>query len=107
MHAGRLERVLTNLVSNAAQAIDGPGRIDVAVAVRNDAVAIRVSDTGHGIGEDIIGQIFEPFVTSRGPRGTGLGLATVYGLTTQVGGSVEVVSTGPQGTTFEVRLPTG
>jgi len=103
--SGYLERVLTNLVSNAAEAIEGGGSIEVEVAPRNDGVSIRVTDTGHGIGEDILDQIFEPFVTTRGARGTGLGLATVFGLVTQVGGSVEVVSTGPEGTTFEVRLP--
>jgi len=103
--AGQLEQVLVNLVANAGDAIEGDGEIHVHVASRNDGVVIRVTDTGHGIGEDVVGQIFEPFVTARGARGTGLGLATVYGLVSQVGGEVEVVHTGPDGSVFEVRLP--
>lgn len=105
MGAGQLEQVMTNLVTNAGEAIVGRGRVAVGVVARATGVQIRVSDTGHGIGEDIVDQIFEPFVTTRGARGTGLGLATVYGLVTQVGGTVDVLRTGTVGTTLEVRLP--
>jgi PAS domain S-box-containing protein len=103
---GRLQQVLHNLVTNAAQAIAGEGRIGIALGRLEDGrVSVRVSDDGAGIPDEVIDQIFEPFVTSRGAEGTGLGLATVWGLVNQVGGEVEVLCTGPDGTTFEVRLP--
>lgn len=106
LDAGRLQQVLHNLVTNAAHAIAGGGRIGIALRTLDGGwVSIRVSDTGDGIPDAVMDQIFEPFVTSRGAEGTGLGLATVWGLVTQIGGEVEVLRTGPEGTTFEVRLP--
>ncbi|MDT8369061.1 MAG: PAS domain-containing protein [Longimicrobiales bacterium] len=107
----KLEQILLNLTMNARDAIEGEGEITIEVARRpagNEGareVSIRVSDTGHGIDPGLVDHIFEPFVTTRGEEGTGLGLATVYGLVRQVGGTVEIPRTGPDGTTFEVRLP--
>jgi len=104
LQRGRLEQILVNLIMNARDATPATGWIELtATAGRRDTV-IRVSDSGHGIPDDVRSRIFEPFVTGR-KLGTGLGLATVYGLVTQVGGSIEVVESGPSGTTFEVRLP--
>lgn len=105
MDRGHLERVVTNLVGNAEQAIEEAGRISVVVREDDSVVSIAVSDTGRGIDPEIRAQLFEPFVTKGGHGGTGLGLAIVHGLVTQVGGEIDVLDTGPEGTTMEVRLP--
>lgn len=119
---GQIEQVVTNLVVNARDALDSGGsvsittnnvRIDKSKAVvgnekvpAGDYVEIAVSDTGHGISEENLAKIFEPFFTTKPiGQGTGLGLATVYGIIRQTGGYVEVESVVGEGTTFRVLLP--
>src|SRR6185436_5306949 len=68
-------------------------------------VALRVEDTGSGIDEDILPHVFEPFFTTKGTGGTGLGLATVYGIAKQSGGFVWVDSRVGSGTVFSVEFP--
>ena len=69
------------------------------------SVRLVVSDTGCGMPESIQGHIFEPFFTTKGDRGTGLGLAMVYGVVMQNGGSIDVQSIEHVGTTFTIELP--
>jgi len=110
--AGQIEQVILNLVVNARDAIAGAGRIVVessyveSRAFEQGAVLLSVSDTGHGMDEATRARIFEPFFTTkeRG-RGTGLGLATVYGIVEQSGGSISVLSAPGAGATFNVYLP--
>ena len=120
--AGMLEQVVMNLVVNARDAMPDGGRIAIRtggvevtradVARRPDAragqfVCLEVTDTGSGMSEEVLSHIFEPFFTTKEPgRGTGLGLATVYGVVEQHQGWVEVESRVGQGTTFRVFLPT-
>ncbi len=117
----QIEQVVVNLVVNAADAMPQGGRLTIQTAnVRFDAaearrhvgakagpyVSMSVSDTGAGMDEATQTQIFEPFFTTK-TQGTGLGLATVYGIVTQAGGFITVNSALGMGTTFRVLLPIG
>jgi two-component system, cell cycle sensor histidine kinase and response regulator CckA len=103
---GQIEQVLTNLAVNARDAITDGGTVEIGVRCSDDSVELLVADTGSGIDGDALPHIFEPFFTTKGPgRGTGLGLATVYGIVTQAGGEVAVSSEPGAGTTFRIALP--
>ncbi len=109
--AAQFETTLVNLAVNARDAMDGEGRLTIAIAPTDDGsgrelVAVRVTDTGHGIEPDQIDRIFEPFYTTKQVgKGTGLGLSQVYGFVKQSGGEVSVDSQVGHGTTFAITLP--
>jgi CheY-like chemotaxis protein len=118
---GQITQVLTNLCLNARDAIGGGGRIDVATSrteldaaacrgraglVPGTYVALTVRDTGVGMPPHVLSHIFEPFFTTKAlGQGTGLGLATVYGIARQNGGWVDVESEPGGGTLFRLLLP--
>jgi len=120
---GMMEQVLLNLVVNARDAMERGGSLSIgtsACEIKGDAakrnpearpgsfVRLTVSDTGCGIPPDVLPRIFEPFFTTKAEgKGTGLGLATVYGIVKQHQGWIEAESRVGKGTTFHVLLPAG
>ena len=103
---GQLEQVITNLALNARDAMPSGGNVELAVRCLDGDVELTVSDTGVGMDPETIVHIFEPFFTTKDPgKGTGLGLATAYGIVTQSGGDISVDSRLGEGSTFRVVLP--
>lgn len=106
--AGQIEQVLMNLAVNSRDAMPKGGRLTISTSWSGQRVTLAVTDTGTGIAEDVLQHMFEPFFTTKEPgKGTGLGLATVFGIVKQSGGEVEVDSKPGAGTTFSVLLPIG
>ncbi len=102
-----LREALTNLLLNAVDALPRGGEIRVATRVAQGQVELSVSDTGIGMSESVRRRIFEPFFSTKGPSGTGLGLAMVYGIISRHGGEIDVQSAEGVGSTFTIRLPLG
>jgi two-component system NtrC family sensor kinase len=103
---GQVQQVLVNLVVNAIQAMSHGGRLTIETRPADGSVILAVEDTGAGMTEAVLKQIFVPFFTTKGiGEGTGLGLPVVHGIVTAHGGTIEVRSAPGCGSRFEVRLP--
>ncbi|MCC7073855.1 MAG: response regulator [Deltaproteobacteria bacterium] len=103
-----LREVLVNLVHNAVDAMPNGGTLRFSTAVADDTCYMRVTDSGTGMPDDIRHRIFDPYFTTKGERGTGLGLSVSHSIIRRHGGDIEVHSRtgGPErGTTFIISLP--
>lgn len=101
-----LREVITNMVFNAVEAMPEGGRIEMRTFKRGEKVCIRISDTGHGMPEEIRKRVFEPFFTTKPFTNTGLGLSMAYGIIKRFGGEIEVESEPGKGTAFIISLHT-
>jgi len=108
-NAGQLKQVFMNIIVNAAEAIHGSGTLTITTspAPNRKSVLVEFTDTGEGIPEENLTRIFDPFFTTKDVgKGTGLGLATSYGIVEEHGGKIRVKSKVGEGTTFTIELPT-
>lgn len=102
----QLNQVFLNLITNAAQAMDGNGQICIRSSFDDGFVEVAISDTGSGMDEDTRAHIFEPFFTTKPVgKGTGLGLSIVFRIIEDHGGTIRVESELGKGTEFFIRLP--
>lgn len=121
MDPSQIDQILVNLCVNARDAIEGSGKITIETGtavfgadycakhadfVEGDYVLLAVSDNGCGMDQETVSNLFEPFFTTKKMgEGTGLGLATVYGIVKQNNGFINVYSEPDHGTTFKIYLP--
>ncbi len=101
----RIRQALTNLVVNSIRAMPGGGRVTINVTVDDDRITTEVIDTGPGIDPAQIEEVFGRFVKSEDSPGSGLGLSIARGLVRAHGGDVDIVASGPAGTTASMWLP--
>jgi PAS domain S-box-containing protein len=121
MDPSQIDQILANLCVNARDAIDGVGKLTIETGrktfdedycsehpgfIPGDFVLLAVSDNGCGMDKDTLSNLFEPFFTTKAVgKGTGLGLATIYGIVKQNSGFINVYSEPGQGSTFKIYLP--
>jgi signal transduction histidine kinase len=99
-----LGQIFTNLFLNALEAMPSGGRIDISVCAEHSRAIVRMTDSGGGIPEDILPNIFDPFFSTKS-RGTGMGLPVIQRIARIYDGNVVVESTSPQGTVFRLDFP--
>ncbi len=117
-NSGKLQQVFLNLFLNAREAMPEGGALTVSAEVRDSRVSVRVADTGQGIDPRYVERIYDPFFTTKPPKGaqrgrdseafrggTGLGLSVTYGIVQEHGGKIAVDSTPSQGTIFTLEFP--
>jgi signal transduction histidine kinase len=105
-YGSELNQVWTNLIDNAADAMNGHGNITIRTRRDGDAVVVEVEDDGPGIPEGIQGRIFDPFFTTKAPgKGTGLGLSTSFAIVTEKHRGKLALASRPGSTRFTVKLP--
>src|ERR1700730_18233158 len=104
-HSGEIREVVTNLLFNAVDGLPQGGRIVVRTYSREQKAVFEVQDDGIGMTEEVRARCLEPFVTTKGERGTGLSLAMVYGIVQRHHGEIEIESKLGEGTLVRVQLP--
>jgi len=100
-----LREAFSNLVFNAVDALPQGGTITIRTSTQAEHAILEISDTGTGMTDEVRQHCFEPFFSTKGGAGTGLGLASVYGIIQRHGGEIRIHSKPGQGSTFSIRLP--
>ena len=104
-NAAELREVATNLIFNAVDAMPAGGTITLRSSMERGQAVLEISDTGVGMSEEVRSRCLEPFFSTKGEHGTGLGLSMVFGIIKRHEGIVEIESTLGVGTVFRIRLP--
>ncbi|PWT93044.1 MAG: hypothetical protein C5B55_05250 [Blastocatellia bacterium] len=103
--ASELREVFVNLIVNAVDAMPQGGKLAIACQLQNERLCLQFTDNGMGMPEDIRQKIFEPFFSTKGAHGTGLGLSVSYSIIERHGGTISVSSEAGNGTSFTIELP--
>lgn len=103
--SSELREVALNLIFNAVDAMPQGGTIEAGTKVEGKTARFWIADTGNGMPAEVVARIFEPFYTTKGERGTGLGLSASHGIIENHHGDINVISEPGKGTRFEVILP--
>jgi len=101
----KIRRVIINLVKNSSEALQEKGEIKITANMASSWLQISVEDSGPGVPESIVENLFMPFVSQGKPNGTGLGLAICQKLVDEHNGRLEYKPRKPQGSRFDIRLP--
>lgn len=103
----QIEQILMNLVGNGRDAIDGQGKIMIVLDRSEDReqIVLLVADTGPGIPEELVAKVFQPYFTTKGDRGTGLGLSTVWRIVNEAAGSISIEPRPGGGTQVRIVMP--
>ncbi|MDP9099999.1 MAG: response regulator, partial [Verrucomicrobiota bacterium] len=104
-NGAEVREVLTNLIFNAVDAMPDGGTITLRTFSEGDDIVLQISDTGTGMTEEVRARCLEPFFTTKGERGTGLGLSMVFGIVQRHSGTIQLESRLGLGTTFTFRFP--
>ncbi len=103
--SSELREVVLNLIFNAVDAMPQGGTIEIGTSAEGSTARFWVADSGSGMGAEVVARIFEPFYSTKGERGTGLGLSASHGIIENHGGDINVTSAPGKGTRFDVVLP--
>jgi len=100
-----LREVLVNMIYNAVDAMPSGGEVRLGTIETRDHVILTIADTGTGMGPEVKSRLFDPFFSTKGRKGTGMGLAVSFGIIRRHEGSIDVESEQGRGTTFKISLP--
>jgi signal transduction histidine kinase len=100
-----IRELLTNLIFNAVDAMPRGGKLTFRTGIEDQSVVLEIEDTGIGMTDEVSQRCLEPFFTTKGDEGSGLGLAMIYGIVQRHAGTLEIKTTLGQGTRFRIRLP--
>lgn len=103
--AAEIREVLANILLNSIQAMPESGTVTISTGRSETSAWVRITDTGIGMTEEVRKRVFDPFFTTRGVEGTGLGMSVAYGIVKRHGGSISVESESGKGTAVTVTLP--
>ncbi|HEY2711886.1 MAG TPA: response regulator [Chthoniobacterales bacterium] len=103
--SAEIRELLTNMIFNAVDAMPSGGTITIRISLEGSTVLLAVEDSGTGMSDEVRKRCLEPFFTTKGERGSGLGLAMIYGIVERHGGTLEIESRLGRGTLFQIRLP--
>ena len=100
-----LREIVINLINNAIDAMSGGGRITFRTWEKGHSIFMSMADNGCGMSKEVQSKIFDPFYTTKGVEGSGLGMSVSYGIVGKHGGSIDVISQVGKGTVFTIELP--
>lgn len=104
-HPSELRETITNLIFNAVDAMPEGGVLSLKTSAEPEEVVLQIGDTGTGMREEVRLRCLEPFFSTKGEHGTGLGLSMVYGIVQRHGGTMDIATEAGRGTTFNLRFP--